>query len=80
MGFLLDVDYRMQLCIILMVIEMSDKKTKVECRLNTQGTDKANAKVVDDLKIPDPESAVGEQVIRDVMEEGSEDDSETGNS
>ena len=59
---------------------MSDKKTKVECRLSIQGTDKANAKAVDDLKIPDPEPAVGGQAIKDAMEEGSGDDSQSGNS
>jgi len=59
---------------------MSDKKTKVGCSLSIQGTEKANAKALDDLKIPDPEPAVGKQLIEDVMEEGSKDDSKPGNS
>jgi len=59
---------------------MSDKKTQIDCRLITRGTDKANAKAIEDLNVPDPEPAVGEQVIKDAMEEGSEDDSQTGNS
>ena len=59
---------------------MSDKKTQIDCRLITRGTDKANAKAIEDLKVPDPEPAVGEQVIKDAMEEGSEDDSQAGNS
>lgn len=62
------------------VIVMSDKKTKIECHLNVQGTDRVNVKVIDDLKIPDPEPDVGGQVIKDVMDEGFENDSETGNS
>lgn len=61
-------------------VEMDNKKTNVGCRLNINGTDKANAKVVDDLKIPDPELAVGEQIIKKAMEEGSEDDNKPGNS
>ena len=59
---------------------MDNKKTDVGCRLNIRGTDKANAKVVDDLKISDPELAVGEQIIEKAMEEGSEDDNKPGNS
>lgn len=59
---------------------MSDEKTKIECRLNIQGTDKADAKAIDDLKIPDPEPAVGEQAIQDAVEAESDDDSQTGNS
>ena len=59
---------------------MSDKKTKVECRLVTLGTDKANAKVVEDLAIPDPEEAVGKQVILDAVEEEVEDDDQSDDS
>lgn len=62
------------------VIEMSDKKTEIGCRLITCGTDKANAKAVDDLKIPDPKPAIGEQAIQDAIEEGSTDGGKTGNS
>ncbi|KKN91106.1 hypothetical protein LCGC14_0219710 [marine sediment metagenome] len=54
---------------------MSDKKTKVECRLVTRGTEKANANAIDDLAIPDPEPDVGEQIIKKEMEKGTEDDS-----
>ena len=56
---------------------MSDKKTKIECRLTSYGTEKANAKVVDDLAVPDPEPTVGEQIIKDATEEGTEDDDQT---
>lgn len=45
-------------------MEMDDKKTKVECRLITRGTDKANANAISDLNIPDPESTVGEQILK----------------
>ena len=54
---------------------MSDKKTKVECRLSIQGTEKANAKAIDDLKIPDPEPIEGAQAIKEATEEETEDDS-----
>jgi len=54
---------------------MSDKKTKIECRLTTQGTSKANAKAVDDLKIPDPEPTEGARAIKEATEEETEDDS-----
>lgn len=53
---------------------MSDKKTKVDCHLITRGTKKVNAKVIDDLAIPDPELAIGKQIIQNVMEEKIEDD------
>jgi hypothetical protein len=47
---------------------MSDKKTKVECRLLTRGTNKVNEKVIDDLKVPDPESTEGMRVLQEEME------------
>lgn len=59
---------------------MSDSKTKVDCRLITRGTDKANAKVIDDLAVPDPEPAIGKKVIREATEEDTEDGNRTGNS
>lgn len=59
---------------------MSDKKTKVECRLLTRGTDKVNAKVIDDLKIPDPESTEGMRIIQEEIEKESEDDCKRNNS
>ncbi len=59
---------------------MSDKKTKVECRLMTRGTDKANAKVVDDLSVSDPEPIVGKQVVEEAIEKGVDDDGETKDS
>jgi hypothetical protein len=58
-------------------MEMSDKKTKVECRLNTRGTDKVNAKVVDDLTIPDPEPTTGKKIIEELMEKETEDGSKS---
>ncbi len=68
--------YRTSWCIISRVIEMSDKKTKMECRLTARGTNKANTKAVDDLVVPDPEPAVGERIIREAMEEETEDDNQ----
>jgi hypothetical protein len=59
---------------------MSDKKTKVECRLVALGTDKANAKVVEDLAVPDPEKTVGKQIILDAIEEEVEDDDQSDDS
>jgi len=59
---------------------MSNKKTKVDCRLITRGTKVANTKVIDDLAIPDPELTVGKQVIQDAMEEETEDDGQSKNS
>jgi len=59
---------------------MSDKKTQVDCRLITNGTERANAKVIKDLNVSDPEPVVGKQIIKDAMGEGSEDDSKTENS
>lgn len=55
---------------------MSDKKTKFESRLMTRGTDRANAKVVDDLSVSDPEPSVGKQVIEEAIEKDVDDDSE----
>jgi hypothetical protein len=45
------------------VIEMSDEKTKIECRLVTRGTEGAEAQANDDLSVPDPEQAIGKQII-----------------
>lgn len=59
---------------------MSEKKTKVECRLVTYGTDKVNAKVVDDLIIPDPEPATGKKIIEELMEKETEDGSKSATS
>ena len=59
---------------------MSDKKTKVDCRLITRGTDGANAKAIDDLAISDPEPAVGKQIIKEMLEEEVDDDGQPGNS
>lgn len=59
---------------------MMDKKTQVDCRLVTRGTNRANAQAIDDLNIPDPESAVGKQIIKKMLEEEIEDDSQSDNS
>lgn len=59
---------------------MSDKKTKMECRLITRGTDKVNAQIIDDLAVPDPELDIGEQAIRKEMEKDIEDDSQSRDS
>ena len=52
---------------------MDDEKTKVECRLVTRGTDHANAKAIEDLAIPDPESELGKKVIEEMIEKETED-------
>jgi len=54
---------------------MSDKKTKVKCCLTTHGTEQADAKAVDDLAVPDPELAIGKQIIQEATEEESDSDS-----
>lgn len=56
---------------------MSDKKTKVDCKLTTIGTDGANAKIIKDLNIPDPHPAVGKKIIEDAIED--EKDLQDGN-
>lgn len=61
-------------------MKMSDKKTKVECRLVIRSDNEANAKVIDDLAIPDPEAATGEQIIREAIEKDSEDEGKPKNS
>jgi hypothetical protein len=58
-------------------MEMSYKKTKVDCRLITRGTKGANAKVIDDLVIPDPEPAIGKKTIKKLVEKETEDDSQS---
>lgn len=71
------------MCITRGVIEMSDKKTKVDCRLTTRGTEKVNAQVIDDLAVVDPEPDVGEQAIKEATEKGEKgekDDDQPGTS
>ncbi|GAI96478.1 unnamed protein product [marine sediment metagenome] len=48
---------------------MSNKKTKINCHLITRGTSEADAQVVDDLTVPDPELAIGEQIIQEATNE-----------
>lgn len=55
---------------------MSCKKKQIDCRLKAIGTDKVNERVVDDLSIPDPEPAVGKQIL----EEELKDDGKSENS
>jgi hypothetical protein len=59
---------------------MSDKKTKIECRLITHGTNKAKAKVIGDLNVPDPEPAIGEQILQEEMNKESNNDRKQGTS
>ncbi len=59
---------------------MSDEKNKIDCRLKATGTSKANAKVVKDLSVPDPEPVVGKQILGELMEEESKDDEGSKNS
>lgn len=58
----------------------SDKLTVVKCNLTTRGTQEANIKVIDDLTIPDPEPAIGKQIIKEAVEDEIEDDSQSDNS
>ena len=53
---------------------MCDEKIKADCRLIAKGTDKANAKVVDDLRIPDPESAIGNKIIKEAIGDETDND------
>lgn len=62
---------------------MSDKKTKVDSKLSTFGTDEARAKATKDLGVPDPEPVVGEQLIKDAIdgvEKDENDDNQQENS
>jgi len=59
---------------------MSDEKRKIDCQLKATGTSKANAKVVKDLSIPDPDPAVGKQILGELTEEESKDDEGSKNS
>ena len=52
---------------------MSDKKTKIECRLIARGTEKVETQADEDLSIPDPESTTGKKIIEKAMEEDKED-------
>ena len=51
---------------------MSKKKTRLGCHLITRGTKEVNAQADDDLSVPDPEQAVGKQLIKKIMEEDEE--------
>lgn len=57
-----------------------NEETRLKCRLVTRGTDRANAKVADDLKIPDPNLAIGKQVVDKAMQKEIDDDSQPANS
>lgn len=76
-AFLSDVSYRTLLCITKRGIEMSDKKTKVDCQLSIYGTAKADAKATQDMDIPDPEPSIGRQIIKDAIQDEVK-DSEDG--
>lgn len=58
------------------MIKVSDKKTKLNCRLITKGTEQVNASANDDLSVPDPEPTVGKKIIQEVIGEEEEDGSE----
>lgn len=59
---------------------MSENESKIDCRLKATGTSKANAKVIEDLSVSDPEPAVGKKILGELMEEGSKDDEGSKNS
>jgi len=47
---------------------MSDKKTKIDCRLITRGSEAVNTKAVDDLSIPDPDLVKGKKIVLDEID------------
>lgn len=53
---------------------MSEEIAKVDCRLTSRGTHKADACALDDLTIPDPDSATGKKVIQEAIEKGKNED------
>lgn len=59
---------------------MNNKKTKIKCRLVINGIGDINAKADKDLDIPDPDVAIGARVIKDAIQEDTEDDSQSVNS
>jgi hypothetical protein len=62
------------------VIKVCDKKGKAKVRLITCGTDKAEAKAVVDLDVPDPEPVVGKKIIQEAIGDLEEDDSKQNDS
>ncbi len=59
---------------------MSEEIAKVDCRLTSRGTHKADACALDDLTIPDPDSATGKKVIQEAIEKGKKEDVESEDS
>jgi len=57
---------------------MSENETKVNCRLFSIGTDKANAKANEDLISPDPEPGVGKDIISKAIEKEEKKDLSNG--
>jgi hypothetical protein len=51
---------------------MGDDKAKIDCKLFSVGSDKAEAEAREDLTVPDPEPAVGEKLIKDATEDGKD--------
>jgi len=57
-----------------------DKRVKVDCELVTRGTAEAESGANDDLAVPDPEPAVGKQIIEEASQEDEEDGDKSGTS
>ena len=50
-------------------IKVKIEKTKINCRLTAKGAIDVNAKVIDDLNVPDPENKVLEELFDEDEEE-----------
>lgn len=59
---------------------MCQKDDKVNVRLIARGTDKAEAKVVSDLDVSDPEPIEGKKIIQKAIGDSEEDDSKPDDS
>ena len=59
---------------------MSDKPTKIDCRLVARGTKGVEAQADDDLNVPDPDSATGKRIIKEALEEDEENGDQQANS
>jgi hypothetical protein len=58
------------------VLEVENKKIKVNCHLIARGTGSVKVKVDGDLDIPDPDPTTGEQIIKKAIGNRTGDDSE----
>lgn len=54
---------------------MDKKEIKVDCHLTAHGSEEIEDKANDDLSIPDPELAVGEEIIQKGIKDGKSENS-----